>query len=269
MGNVGEDTIVQRLECRSCGFIFSDSSFAGGEQFYKELQHTNYYSPYRQEFPRTVDFAKRKGLKRVLDVGCGTGIFLDMAKAEGLETYGLELNSNAAAEARSKGHVVYDKLLHELDASDVGGSMDLVTIFQVLEHVADPVKLLRDAEALLRSGGFIAIAVPSAEGLLRLADLEPAMWPPHHVSWWRRADFKTLSQMLNMRLVTSGCDTLLGGELKTRWLLHNRLAALHGRRPLPGGSWLPSALSYLYRKAGLKHLFPGAGPSTYCFLQRP
>src|SRR5207302_8696663 len=116
-------------------------------------------------------------------------------------------------------------------------------LFQVLEQVRDPVKTICKAKSLLKAGSLISIAVPSAEGLCRLAPWDPSLWPPHHVSLWRLADFPVLARAVGMDLVESGGDILLGGGLEQRWRLHNRLAPVVGKSPLPGGAWLPSLIS--------------------------
>src|SRR6267378_2305006 len=145
-----QSQVVQHLtglelrECSACSFQFFDPSLAGGEAFYQQLDDPDYYTSDRPEFERTVEFARANGLRRVLDIGCGRGDFLDLAKKAGLETYGLELNRDAAAMARSKGHQIFSRLLHELDHAQTGG-FDLLTLFQVLEHVPQPAVLMKQA----------------------------------------------------------------------------------------------------------------------------
>jgi SAM-dependent methyltransferase len=213
-----------------------------------------------------VQFAKTKGLRRLLDIGCGRGDFLDYARHAGLETSGVELNSNAAAMARSKGHQIFTQLLNELDRAQTGG-FDLITLFQVLEHVPQPGNLMRQAAAFLNPGGYISVAVPSAEGMYRFSPWEPAQWPPHHVSRWRREDFRTLASVNGLKLVGSGGDVLLGSGIEHVWNIHNKLAPVLGKRPRWGGKWLPRLTSFVYRKTGMKFFFPRWGTSIYGYFQ--
>ena len=266
---ITDDQSVEMFRCEDCGFLFFDPSLAGNEAFYQQLEHAEYFSPHRDEFRRTLDFARNQHVRRVLDVGCGSGIFLDMAREAGLQTVGIELNSKAAEKTRQKGHTILTKLLSDLDVEQTGGPFDLITLFQVLEHVPDPVKTLSEAKSLLKAGGLISIAVPSAEGLCRLAPWDPSLWPPHHVSLWRLADFPLLGKAVGMDLVESGGDILLGAGLEQRWRLHNRLAPVVEKPRLPGGEWLPSLVGVAYRKAGLKWLFPRRGSSIYAHFRKP
>jgi len=267
-GEISEDYFVELQQCRGCGFQFFDPALAGNEIFYQQLARPGYFSPTRPEFERTLKFARSLRASRVLDVGCGSGDFLELAQRKGLRTFGLELNRVAAEKARARGHVIFSEMLHELDLEKVGGGFDLVTLFQVLEHVTDPAAVLKQARSLLNPSGRISIAVPSSEGICRLSRWEPAQWPPHHVTWWRLRDFKRLAETVGMELVESGSDVLLGAEIVERWKLHNRMARVLGRPGLWGGDWLPALFGLGYRKAGIKFLFPRKGTSIYAYFKK-
>jgi SAM-dependent methyltransferase len=265
--NLPDDVAVVLHECRQCGFAFFDASLAGGESFYRELDREGYYCPTRPEFARSIEFARQKKLKRILDVGCGSGAFLDLVKGAGFEACGIELNQSAAEKARAKGHFVFENLLHELDPVKTGGGFDLITFFQVLEHVSDPVAIMKEAKTLLNPNGFISAAVPSADGIYRLVPYDPHQWPPHHISRWRIADFTRLAEAAGMKLIESGGDILFGRQIEQAWNLHNRLAPVVGKRKLWGGKILPKVISLVYRKAGLKYIFPSWGSSIYGYFQ--
>lgn len=267
-GPIKPETVVEQFRCASCGFIFFDPALAGNESFYQQVEGDGYFSPHREEFGRTLKFADEHGLRRVLDVGCGSGIFLDMARSRGLQTFGIELNSAAAKQAREKGHTIFAKLLSDLNIEQTAGAFDLITLFQVLEHVPDPVKTLKEAAALLRSGGFISVAVPAVKGLANFAPMDPGMWPPHHISAWRVEDFAVLARRLEMRLIEAGGDRLLGGGIEQRWKYRNRLGPVVGRPKLPGGDLAPSAIGWLYRKTGMKFIFPRRGSSVYAHFKQ-
>ena len=268
-GPIAKDSEVVRRQCGRCGFQFFDPHLAGNEAFYRQLEHAEYFAPDRPEFTRTLALAGSRRLRRVMDVGCGSGFFLDAAKQKGLETWGLELNHAAADKARAKGHHVLDLMLHEVQRDQVAGGLDLISFFQVLEHVAQPVAMLQQAAALLNPGGIISAAVPSAAGFYRLTPWDPHQWPPHHVSLWRLADFAQLAKASGLRLVESGGDTLYGTDIERGARLHNRLAAAIGLAPRPGGDWLPRWAALAYRKTGMKYLFPKWGVSIYAYFEKP
>ncbi len=258
---------IHFYRCRHCEFEFFDPTLCGSAAFYEELENAQYYSPDRPEFLRAVQLAKNHDLKLVLDIGCGSGAFLDLAHQTGLKTFGLELNAAAARKAQAKGHKIFLSPLPDLNPELMECPFDLITLFQVLEHVAEPVDLVKQAARLLQPGGFLVVAVPSAHGILRVSSLDPHQWPPHHVSRWRRQNFPQLAQLTGLVFCESHSDLLLGKAIQDNFALQSRLTiALHRRRSLLG--LLPlEPMSFLYRKMGLKYVFPRWGHSIYAVFQ--
>lgn len=131
-----------------------------------------------------IDLANRQGTshallvamvganKRVLDVGCDTGYLGEALAAFGNTTSGFEVNEATAQEARKKLHRVE---VGDLEATDLvalfGRDMfDVVVFGDVLEHLRDPLSVLRQARPLLAPGGSVVISTPNvAHGDVRLA----------------------------------------------------------------------------------------------------
>jgi SAM-dependent methyltransferase len=260
---------VDLFQCDRCGFHFFDPTLAASGAFYHELhaRGPGYYATGRPENERNARFAVERGYRRILDIGCGTGVALDVAKSKGLETFGIELSRSAAEEAARRGHRIFPCLLEELESSWEGG-FDLISLNQVLEHVPDPVGLIRQCLRFLSPAGVVAIAVPGAEGLLRFTPWLESNWPPHHVSRWRQKDFYTLAERTGMRVVRTGGDRLLGAGIEQILLGHRKRALALGK-PYGGlPPFLVTAVSQVYRKTGLKWLFPAQGASVFGFLSR-
>jgi len=260
---------VNLYRCSSCGFSFCDPGLAGNGLFYAELerQKASYYPPDVPEFIRTLGWARERKLRTVLDIGCGEGAFLDSARAAGLQCTGIELNLLAAEVCRGKGHTIHTRSVSELLSDKAMPRFDLVTVFQVLEHVSDPVTFLKQAAQFLAPGGFLSVAVPNESGIYRICPREPHQWPPHHITRWRLQDLHRIGELCGLRVVDSGANRLLGREAEHFWLLRNQLAAALGERPLPGGKLLPKGLSFLYRKLGFRYFVKGMGTSVYALYQ--
>src|SRR6266550_2616857 len=114
----------------------------------------------RHMFSRHLDRIDRLvNTGRVLDVGCATGDFLLVAAQRGWEALGVD-PSPAREQAQAAGVRMVG---HTIDDADVAPhSLDLITFWDVLEHLPDPVASLRRAQELLTPGGLLAATVPNA-----------------------------------------------------------------------------------------------------------
>lgn len=134
----------------------------------------------------------RAGGGALLDIGCGPGFFLEVLPPEWAGR-GVDVSAFACAIARSRGHDVAHGLFHARDF--VPESFDAVTLWNAIEHVADPVQTLRHAHAILKPGGVIGIYTGNADSLF--ARITGRAWhlylTPEHLTFFSR---KTLGAML-------------------------------------------------------------------------
>lgn len=93
---------------------------------------------------------------RLFEIGCGTGLFLDEARAAGWEARGLEVSAYAADVARRRGFDVAGVPAEE--ANLPAGGFDAVVMWDVIEHVRDPAGLLETAGRAVRPGGLLALS---------------------------------------------------------------------------------------------------------------
>lgn len=98
---------------------------------------------------------------RLLDVGCGTGEFLNRMQLAGWRVEGLDFDPDAVREAKSRYgfHVTQGDLR---DAGYVDSTFDFITMSHVVEHVHDPAGLLRHCHRVLKPGGTLVIVTPNA-----------------------------------------------------------------------------------------------------------
>lgn len=268
-GRITAKTQVNLYQCTSCSFRFFDPEFAGSADFYEELMIKKDYPLGGPEFDHAIDFAARHGISRVLDVGGGEGAFLDLARKAGLETTGVELNRIASEVSANKGHRMLNKPMEDIDLEEIDGGADMLTLFQVVEHVSAPVEFVSAAARLVKPGGYISIAVPSDRRMLGLLHHDPADWPPHHVSRWRIKDLRELGRRSGLEFVECKSDLLTGHSLIWALQLHNKLEIALGKRrhPLPIG--VASVLMFFYRALRLKHVLPFHGLSLHIMLRKP
>jgi SAM-dependent methyltransferase len=106
---------------------------------------------------------------RLLEVGSARGVFADLARARGYRVMVTDRNSHAVAYAAR--HFGVPGVVGRFSDVDVGGPYDVITSFDVIEHVPDPVAFLTKIAALLAPGGITAVGTPDAASpLLRAAE---------------------------------------------------------------------------------------------------
>jgi 2-polyprenyl-6-hydroxyphenyl methylase/3-demethylubiquinone-9 3-methyltransferase len=103
---------------------------------------------------------------KVLDIGCGGGLFLSLLKQQGAEVVGIELSDSRAQYAKVKHGLEIDKHPIENDFWQNGyaNHFDAVTLWDVIEHVNYPFEVIQSAANVLRPGGFLLIDTPCRDG---------------------------------------------------------------------------------------------------------
>ncbi len=130
-------------------------------------------NPLVQIYERWLDALERERAPgRILDIGCGTGLFLAVARRRGWQPYGVDDCGPATAHARSHfGLDVWDGQFSDFAARE-GLRFDAITMWDIIEHARAPVALLDAARAVLAPGGVIGISTPNQASILdRVAGL--------------------------------------------------------------------------------------------------
>ena len=119
---------------------------------------------------------------RLLDVGCGSGAFLVLARAAGWSVQGLDFDPVAVQGARRQGLEVHHGGLEQV--ANQQDSYDWITCSHVIEHVHEPVQWLRGMYALLRPGGTLWLQTPNIDswGYREFGADWRALDPPRHLS---------------------------------------------------------------------------------------
>lgn len=179
--------------------------------------------------------------RRMLDLGSGWGYFLAVAKERGWITYGLEPlpASSVYARARFGLNIITDTLREDTFPPD---SFDVVTSFQVFEHLPNPRENLQYLHRMLREGGLVVIEVPNfATWTMKIMRARHRHFVPDHLNFF---SLDTLSQLL----VNNGFS-IVDCYFSTRYMSIRHMTRQWLRRYLP--SLVVDPFEHLLQKTSL------------------
>ena len=191
---------VSLCVCRQCGLHFFTPQIVGDVEFYRFLVDCDAFNDLTWDHMfalRLVDSSCR-----LLDIGSGRGAFATAARGIGAEVYSLEYG-----DGNSRVHIPVDERQLVADVShsgwsqpvqvSVGGDLDMVTAFQVLEPLPHPVEFLDELAGLVGPGGRIVVSVPNRKRL-SYDRVEPLDCPPHHQTRWGARQLRYLGSQVGL-----------------------------------------------------------------------
>ncbi len=162
--------------CAKCGFIFTQDSPEESEagRYYESEDYISHSDSKKgmtdnaYQFVRKIMLNWKKNLIRkitghssgsILDIGSGTGHFLNTMKKSGWDIKGVEINAKAREYAASQFNIdtIHPDKIQTLPVN----SFDCITLWHVLEHFHEPFKLMEEIGRLLKSEGVAIIALPN------------------------------------------------------------------------------------------------------------
>jgi len=169
----GHERLIRRLKsfggelvkCTECGLVFRNPrpSHETIREHYKESCSNIFYEESHRKgifLHFLANSIKGKGEGRLLDVGCGHGVFLNLAKDQDWEVYGVELSRDACRFARN--NVGLNIFCGDLiEASFPNDHFDVVTLWNVLDHTTNPLEQLLEVKRILKDDGLLFIRVPN------------------------------------------------------------------------------------------------------------
>lgn len=155
------------VKCKNCRLIYVNPQPEEAVLFNNYNQ--DYFAPWmKEQFAAREKMWKRRLKKiqtfkktgKLLDVGCGTGLFINEARSKGWDVYGTEISSYAVDHVKKTfGIEVFEGKLN--DANFPENFFDVITFWHVLEHTTDPLGNLIGAKRVLRPDGVMVVATPN------------------------------------------------------------------------------------------------------------
>lgn len=193
---------IDVLRCRSCGFVFlskietSGAFYANGDMRRGTDFHQWKQNTYQDDRRRFEHFRTLISGKSIMDFGCGNATFLEMARSEGktIKAVGIDPDLESLRYLKEHGITCYE----DISLVPLQETFDFVFMFHVIEHLADPRKILDSIFDHLHENGELIIETPNADDALlsyykcdKFADF--TYWSPHICLY----NEKTLSILLD------------------------------------------------------------------------
>jgi 2-polyprenyl-3-methyl-5-hydroxy-6-metoxy-1,4-benzoquinol methylase len=163
------------VRCSDCSLVYVDPIPNVGElsRHYNQDYYAEWISTQRKKRERmwarrlkSIERVTKKG--SILDVGCGEGLFLELAKRNGWRVHGTDVSAYATEFASKRlGQSVFCGEIWDAPFNEQ--SFDVITMWHVLEHTTSPMQTLQEVRKLLKPGGLVVLAVPNLNDRLMQA----------------------------------------------------------------------------------------------------
>lgn len=183
--------------------IFKESAL---DEYYRKLEtgqaivvhgESDFYTEIYKKGLRSISKFVPRG--KILDIGCSSGFFLDIAKRAGWKTYGIEVQEVEVKLCRGKGHILYTKKLEELNLRE---KFDVITLWDVFEHMPNGKEQLALFKTKLAPGGVIFMQIPNSDALAAKVMRERCnMFDGlEHVNLYNPRAIKLIAQKMGLRV---------------------------------------------------------------------
>jgi len=197
------------VECLECGLVYANPRHNNGEILskYEAVQDPLYVKEregrvltFERHLRPLEKIAPPGDGRRLLDVGCHVGVFVEIAARHGWDAWGVEPSHWAAKQAQQAGLQVIEGTLSTAGLEDA--SFDVITMWDVIEHVEQPSLQVREAFRLLKPGGVLAVHTMDLNSLF--ARLMGRRWPwlmEMHVYFFTRRTLAALLEQAGLRVI--------------------------------------------------------------------
>lgn len=200
---------LQSVRCLNCGLVYINPRPIPEEikqyyppEYYPSLKEPLYIQLLQKNKATIVECFKKKG--RLLDLGCGLGMFLAQMEKKGWEVYGVEFSSIACKYAKNTLGLIniYNQDAHVQSVELPKLFFDVVTMWHLIEHLHDPTSVIKKVTQLLKEDGILIIACPNFDSLQR--KIFKSNWyqlDPRHLFYFTPKSLKKILKICGFKMV--------------------------------------------------------------------
>ena len=259
------------VKCKTCGFRFTNprpkektvhiyyqsADYISHTSSKKGILNTIYHVVRNYQFGKKYTIIRKlieKRKKKILDVGSGTGEFIEYFAKNGWDVKGVETDDKARNYSINNYNCIVDKSLDE--TAKYGKKFDVITLWHVLEHVYDINEYISKLKKLLNNDGYIILGLPNCDSFD--AKYYKENWYaydlPIHVSHFTKNDIKNLVNKHGLKLISikplifdAYYISMLSERKKGRGFIFGLLnGVISNLKSLKSGQY--SSLMYIIRK---------------------
>ena len=192
------------VQCRRCGLVYANPRSSSDElrEFYREGYSRvgpNYLAKRESKLRRARrelrKIARYKKEGELLDIGCGAGFFLKEAQKKGWDVFGVDLSQSMIEYAKKEFKLnLFAGTLSQ--AHFPANYFDIITMYDLLEHLENPLGTLKEIAKILKRDGLLLIVTPDfgERAITQKTPPEDFRTPPEHLYYFTR---QSLQNMLN------------------------------------------------------------------------
>jgi 2-polyprenyl-3-methyl-5-hydroxy-6-metoxy-1,4-benzoquinol methylase len=257
-GILSTDQIVR---CNHCDLVYTnprikadiivDSCAQGDDEVYvsqEEGRKVTFQEGFNWIKEATNPQTENEYKPKILDIGCAAGFFLSVAKENGFDPYGVELNK-WLAEWGMKRYDLKNVKAGTLEAAEWKDNFfDYLTMWDVLEHVPDPMTTLKEMNRITKKNGYVVISYPDFSSIL--AKLFGRKWwflLSHHIFYFTPTTMEAMLKKAGFRVVT---DKMHWQDLKLTYMLD--MFAKLNKNPIVKAPF--TLTSSIMKKVGLRDM---------------
>ncbi|MCW5312450.1 methyltransferase domain-containing protein [Nostoc sp. KVJ3] len=192
-------------QCKNCSLEYSFPLEAGSQSFYQWVTtRAGYYPTSRWEWfavIEQIDKRERQNSISILDVGCGGGNFLEIAKKlSNTRIVGLDTTPESVQQCQTRGFEVYCETIESFSNKFSSEKFNYILSFHCLEHISQPKQFIESMLSVLKPMGSIFISTPYSPMSVESDWFDILNHPPHHLLRWNKKSYEELADQLGCEI---------------------------------------------------------------------